>query len=124
MGREPYHRNGSDHGGTGIRSLGSKNRSARRLTPSQISWHRICSSVSYPPIGEGVRDRLDSEFYCMLEDNMMEIEYGLALQPDVAKRIRSGLMSLFAMAHLLPFSSEDAQQSARLRADLKLKGQM
>ncbi len=52
----------------------------------------------------------------------MEIEYGLALRPSLAKEIGPALSILLDTLHLIPFSQEDARETGRIRADLKNQG--
>lgn len=53
---------------------------------------------------------------------VMEIQYGLALNPARADAIRSVIHDFFNAVHILPFNSDDANQAAILRALLKRQG--
>ena len=55
---------------------------------------------------------------------MMEIEYGLLLNKNRARKLRKPLEALLQSVHLLPFTKEDAQTAADIRAFLKSKGQL
>ena len=54
---------------------------------------------------------------------VMELRYGLALNPQRAKKIESAIANLLASVNILPFSSETAKHAAQIRATLKSKGQ-
>ena len=53
---------------------------------------------------------------------VLEVEYGLALRPVVARRLRKVLSALFDSVTILPFDREDAIRAAALRAELKRQG--
>jgi len=53
---------------------------------------------------------------------LMEIEYGLALNPNRARRLRAVLEAFLSSVHLLPYSPEDAKATAGLRAALRAAG--
>jgi tRNA(fMet)-specific endonuclease VapC len=53
---------------------------------------------------------------------VMEIQYGLALYPKRAEVIRPIIHDFLNAVYLLPFSEEDANQAAILRALLKQQG--
>ncbi|MEI8366291.1 MAG: type II toxin-antitoxin system VapC family toxin [Parachlamydiaceae bacterium] len=50
---------------------------------------------------------------------VMEIEYGLKLNPDREKKIRPLWQALLTYIHVLPYSPKCATSSASIRADLK-----
>jgi tRNA(fMet)-specific endonuclease VapC len=54
---------------------------------------------------------------------VMEIHYGLMLNPDRAKKIKPILSDLLASISILDFSSEDAFHAGKVRATLKNAGQ-
>lgn len=54
---------------------------------------------------------------------VMEIEYGLALNPARAQRIQQIINDFLDSVTILDFNSDDAKQAARLRAILKQQGQ-
>ncbi len=54
---------------------------------------------------------------------VMELRYGLALNPQRAKKIESAIASFLASVNILPFSSGTATQAAQIRATLKSQGQ-
>jgi tRNA(fMet)-specific endonuclease VapC len=51
-----------------------------------------------------------------------EIQYGLALNPDRANKIRSIIHDFLAPIHKLPFAEQDAREAAIIRALLKQQG--
>ena len=53
---------------------------------------------------------------------VMEIEYGLKLNPEREKKIRPVWTSLKGLIRVLPFSEDCAAKSAAFRATLKLAG--
>jgi len=53
---------------------------------------------------------------------VLEVEYGLARRPVLARRLRKVMHALFESVTILPFDREDAMQAAALRAELKRKG--
>jgi tRNA(fMet)-specific endonuclease VapC len=53
---------------------------------------------------------------------VLEVEYGLALRPAVARRLRSVMDALFSSVTILSFERADAMQAAAVGADLKRKG--
>jgi tRNA(fMet)-specific endonuclease VapC len=53
---------------------------------------------------------------------VLEVEYGLALRPVLARRLRKVIDALFESVTILPFDREDAMQAAALRAELKRQG--
>ena len=48
----------------------------------------------------------------------MEVEYGLARHPNLARRVRETMRMLLNTISVLPFEREDARVAARLRASL------
>lgn len=53
---------------------------------------------------------------------VLEIEYGLLINEDRAKRIRKLLEDFISCVSVLPFTEEDAVQAAEVRALLKSQG--
>lgn len=53
---------------------------------------------------------------------VMEIEYGLRLNPEREKKIQPLWKQLLNFIHVLPYSSQCAAASASIRADLKSRG--
>ena len=53
----------------------------------------------------------------------MEVEYGLALNAERAKKLAPVLDAFFSSIATLPFDETDAQAAAGIRATLKTKGQ-
>ena len=54
---------------------------------------------------------------------VMELRYGLALNPQRALKIEQAIASILTSVTILPFSTVEAEQSALIRADLKSQGQ-
>jgi len=54
---------------------------------------------------------------------VMELNYGLALNPQRAIKIESIIASFLASVIILPFSTVEAEQAAQVRAALKSQGQ-
>lgn len=54
--------------------------------------------------------------------SLMEVEYGLKINPIRARKIASGLRSFFDAVTAVPFSEEDAFATAMIRGDLKKAG--
>jgi tRNA(fMet)-specific endonuclease VapC len=52
----------------------------------------------------------------------MEVEYGLARNPNVAPRVREAMRILLSTISVLPFEREDARVAAQLRANLNSRG--
>ena len=52
----------------------------------------------------------------------MEIDYGLALQPERVKRIAPLLGGILGTLHVLPFSRADARSAGVVRAVLRKRG--
>jgi tRNA(fMet)-specific endonuclease VapC len=52
----------------------------------------------------------------------MEVEYGLARNPDLAPRVREIMRTLLSTISVLPFEREDARVAAQLRANLNSQG--
>ena len=48
----------------------------------------------------------------------MEVEYGLARNPNLAPRVREAMRTLLNTISVLPFEREDARVAAQLRASL------
>ncbi|MEJ2327070.1 MAG: type II toxin-antitoxin system VapC family toxin [Chromatiaceae bacterium] len=53
---------------------------------------------------------------------LMEIEYGLALNPSRARKLRPVLEAFFASVHLVSYAREDARATAAVRAALRAAG--
>jgi len=53
---------------------------------------------------------------------VMEIEYGLALNPKLAKKIKTIVMDFLSAVTVLNFNSDDARAAAIIRAILKQQG--
>ncbi len=53
----------------------------------------------------------------------MEVDYGLALNPERAQQLTPVLDDFFSAIATLPFDTADAQASAAIRAALKRQGQ-
>ena len=53
---------------------------------------------------------------------VMEIEYGLALEPARARRIATVLDAVLGAVRILPFSRADARSAGVVRAALRAKG--
>lgn len=54
--------------------------------------------------------------------SLMEVEYGLKLNPAHARRIGPGLRSFFEVITVVPFSEEDAFVTSKIRADCRKGG--
>jgi tRNA(fMet)-specific endonuclease VapC len=54
---------------------------------------------------------------------IMELCYGLALNPQRAQKVEPAIVSLLASVTILPFSTVEAEQAAQIRATLKSQGQ-
>ena len=52
----------------------------------------------------------------------MEIEFGLARNPNLAPRVREAVRALLNTISILPFEREDARVAAQLRANLNSHG--
>ena len=52
----------------------------------------------------------------------MEIEYGLARNPNLAPRVREAMRVLLNTVSVVPFEREDARVAAQLRANLNSQG--
>ncbi len=52
----------------------------------------------------------------------MEVEYGLARNPEVAPRVREAMRMLLNTISVLPFEREDARVAVQLRASLNSQG--
>ncbi len=55
---------------------------------------------------------------------VMELRYGLALNPQRAQKIEPAIASFLASVIILPFTTVEAEQAAQIRATLKSQGQM
>lgn len=53
---------------------------------------------------------------------VMELRYGLVLNPDRAQKVKATIDSLLFAITILPFNTEEAEQSAQIRATLKAQG--
>jgi tRNA(fMet)-specific endonuclease VapC len=54
---------------------------------------------------------------------VMELRYGLALNPQRARKIEPAIVSFLASVTILPFNTAEAEQTAQIRAILKTQGQ-
>jgi tRNA(fMet)-specific endonuclease VapC len=54
---------------------------------------------------------------------VMELRYGLALNPQHAQKIEPAIASFLASITVLPFGTAEAEQAAQIRAILKTQGQ-
>ena len=54
--------------------------------------------------------------------SVMEVEYGLILNPERAKKLRPTWSALLAHTQVVPFSHESALKAASIRAYLKNRG--
>jgi tRNA(fMet)-specific endonuclease VapC len=54
---------------------------------------------------------------------VMELRYGLALNPQRAQKIEPTIVQLLNTITILPFTSPEAEQAAQIRARLKTQGQ-
>ena len=54
---------------------------------------------------------------------MMELRYGLELNPKRAEKVEPIIASLLSSVTILPFGISEAQQTAKIRAKLKSQGQ-
>ncbi len=54
---------------------------------------------------------------------VMELRYGLALNPQRAQKVEPAISSLLSSVTILPFSAVEAEQAAQIRAVLKSQGQ-
>ena len=74
---------------------------------------------------QGVMARLRQEAPLQLAVSAiteLEIEYGLARNPNLAPRVREAIRMLLNMISVLPFEREDARVAAQLRASLNSQG--
>ena len=53
---------------------------------------------------------------------VMEVRYGLLLRPALGRKLAKVVDALFDSVTVLPFERKDADEAARLRAELKRKG--
>ncbi|MEM6432715.1 MAG: type II toxin-antitoxin system VapC family toxin [Cyanobacteria bacterium P01_D01_bin.115] len=54
---------------------------------------------------------------------VMELQYGLVLNPQRAQKVEPAISSILAAVTMLPFSNGEAKQAAQIRAMLKSQGQ-
>jgi len=54
---------------------------------------------------------------------VMELDYGLVLNPQRAEKVRPMIFSFLSSVTILPFTAAEAQQAAEIRATLKSQGQ-
>jgi tRNA(fMet)-specific endonuclease VapC len=52
----------------------------------------------------------------------MEVEYGLARNPNLSSRVSKAMRTLLSTISVLPFEREDARVAAQLRASLNSQG--
>jgi tRNA(fMet)-specific endonuclease VapC len=74
-----------------------------------------------PSVQERLR-RTRPEQVAISSITVMEIDYGLALAPARARRLRPMLDALLGAVHLLPFTVEDARAAATVRSNLRRSG--
>jgi tRNA(fMet)-specific endonuclease VapC len=55
---------------------------------------------------------------------VMELRYGLVLNPQRAQKIEPAIVSFLASVTILPFNTAEAEQAAQIRAILKTQGQL
>lgn len=53
---------------------------------------------------------------------VMEIMYGLALNPERTKSIKDAIQNFLEVVKIINFTREDAEHTAKIRAQLKKKG--
>ena len=53
---------------------------------------------------------------------VMELRYGLALNPQRAQKIKPAIASILSSVIILPFRTVEAEQAAQIRAALKSQG--
>lgn len=53
---------------------------------------------------------------------LMEINYGLEINPEKAKKIRPMIQSFVDSINVLPYTEDDAQHTAKIRSSLRKKG--
>ncbi|MBD2388567.1 type II toxin-antitoxin system VapC family toxin [Cylindrospermum sp. FACHB-282] len=53
---------------------------------------------------------------------LMEVKYGLAINPEKAVKIQPIIETFLISITILPFSSQEAEQSAQIRSILKISG--
>ena len=54
---------------------------------------------------------------------VMELNYGLVLNPQRAKKIKPMILNFLSSVTILPFTTAEAEKAAEIRAILKSKGQ-
>jgi tRNA(fMet)-specific endonuclease VapC len=54
---------------------------------------------------------------------VMELRYGLVLNPQRAQKVEPAIASLLSSVTILPFGTVEAEQAAQIRAALKPQGQ-
>lgn len=54
---------------------------------------------------------------------VMELRYGLALNPQRAQKVEPAIASFLSSVTILPFGTVEAEQAAQIRAALKSQGQ-
>jgi tRNA(fMet)-specific endonuclease VapC len=54
---------------------------------------------------------------------VMELRYGLALNPQRVQKIEPAIASILSSVTILPFGAVEAEQAAQIRAALKSQGQ-
>ena len=55
---------------------------------------------------------------------VMELRYGLALNPQRAQKVEPAIASFLASVIILPFSNGEAERAAQIRAVLKSQGRV
>lgn len=53
---------------------------------------------------------------------LMEVQYGLKVNPAKAKKIQPVIDDLFCQIRIIPFGERESEQAAEIRAALKAKG--
>lgn len=67
-------------------------------------------------------DQASPEDIAISSMTVMELRYGLVLNPQQASKIEREIKSLLSTVTILPFTSAEADQAAQIRALLKSKG--
>lgn len=67
---------------------------------------------------------MDPDWLAISSVTMMEIEYGLKLHPERAKKLAPVIAGFIGQIHVLDFTSSDARATAALRVSLKQRGEI
>jgi tRNA(fMet)-specific endonuclease VapC len=78
-------------------------------------------SRGHPKVLERIKETPPAEV-AISSVTLMEIEYGLALQPDKARKLRPVLEAFLGAIRVLVYDDKDAKATAVIRAALKTKG--